>query len=117
MGSPIVPSLAIVGLTLAFMGLLFGQSLAESSYPAFKSVDFGACSGNALDEIACWIGNVGAIVFNFFAFIYGTIVFFIALLTFNVPGAPTWIRFLVGTMIGGTVLWALATTLLRGSKG
>jgi hypothetical protein len=114
--SSIITALSIVGLTAVFMGLFLGQSLAEQSYPPFFNVNFGSCAGNPLSVIGCWVSNVGALIINLFIFLYGTVVFFINILTFNVPGAPSWIRTIIGTLMGGTVLWSIATALFRGSK-
>lgn len=55
--------------------------------------------------IATVTGGLG----DFFA-ILGT------LMTFNIPGAPTEIRYVLGTTITGTVLW-IGVTILRGVGG
>lgn len=123
--------LGIVILTVAFQGLFYGSSLVQSSYPPLRSVDFGSCSdqqswasgvpiigaiSDGTKTIACWVGNFFLIIGNVFVFLYGTVVFIINVMTFNVPGAPTFIRFLIGGILGGSLLFVVATSLIRGSK-
>lgn len=114
--------LFIITLTLTFEGLLFGQDLIASSYPEMRDIDFGACAeatGSGPDGIwvvACYIGNFFLIIANFFRFLYGTGALLLGLISFNIPGAPGWVRALMGSLIGGPVLWAIATSLFRGSK-
>lgn len=112
-----ITALVVVGLTMTLVGLMFGVNIAESSYPDFRAVNFGACSGNALDLIGCWLANVGALVYNFFAFIIGTVAFMFNIMTFNIPGAPAWVRAMMTLLLGGPLLWLIGTKLFRGSGG
>lgn len=115
------PALAVIVMVLAFEGLLFGQDVVASSFPQFNDVDFADCfstgfvsSGFGLGYISCVVVQVFNIVINFFKFMYGTVVFFVKLLSFDIGGAPTWIRFLVGSFFTASILWAIAG-LARGS--
>lgn len=122
---------------MTFEGLLFGGSIIESSYPEMRNIDFAGCTDDATENdggqgffkrgffksitdgtktIGCFVGNFFLIIANFFAFLYGTVVLIWSLISFNIPGAPGWVRVMLGTMIGGTVLWVVATGLFRGSK-
>ena len=121
MGNSISAPLAIVALTLTFQGLLYGGSLIDASYPALRTVDFDACNDatgwtRGIEIFGCYIGNVLLILINAVVLIFGTVVFFVNLITFNVPGAPTFVRFLVGATLGASVLWIVIATLFRGTK-
>ena len=109
-----LPFLIIITLTLTFEGLYFGQDLFTNSYPEFKEVNFGACTGNPLDVIGCWFANIGAIIANIAAAIFGTVVFFFNLLSFNIPGTPPAIRAILGTIFTGGIIWSIAS-LIRGN--
>lgn len=108
-----IPVLAIVLLTLAFEGLLFGNQLAGASFPASSTVDFGGCSGSGLDYIGCVIGNTFSFIINVFKIIFGVVAFFFNLVSFNVPGAPWFVRLFLGGVMGGALLWSIAG-LFRG---
>ena len=91
-----VPVLVALTVVLVFEGLLFGATLVESSFPEFEQPD------GILDAL---IGIVQAI--------WGVVVFIFNLITFNIPGAPFWVRVPVGIAIGGSLMWSIAT-LIRG---
>lgn len=117
MGSLVYGILFAVVLTFAFEGALYGQDLIESSYPAFYSVDFGSCGGDgALDDIACYIGNAWNAFLNFLLFIFGTIILAFNLITFNIPGSPPLVRFILTGIVGGTVLIFVAVAIIRGGS-
>ena len=116
-----LPVLSVIAMVLAFEGLLFGQDIVASSFPAFNDVDFQDCfstgfiaSGFGLGYISCVVVQVFNIIVNFFKFLYGTVVFFVKLLSFDIGGAPTWIRYVLGSITTGTILWSIAG-LARGS--
>lgn len=96
--------LAIVLLTVTFEGMIFGQELAERSFPTYEEPQSSGFFG-VLDALL-------AIV----KVIWGAVVFFFNLITFNVPGAPWWVRLPVGGLIGGGFVWSVAT-LIRGGGG
>lgn len=103
------PIILVVALTLVFEGLLFGSSIANTSFPAASSVDFGSCGNvGGLDLIGCVISNAFNAVVNVFKVIIGAVVFFFNLVSFNVPGAPWFVRMVVGCAIGGSIIWAIA---------
>lgn len=97
-----VPILAIIILTLTFEGLLFGSEIADRSFPSYEEPQSGGFWG-ALDAVVAVV-----------QVIWGAVVFFFNLITFNVPGAPWYIRVPIGAMLGGGLVWSLAT-LIRGN--
>ncbi len=97
MASSPIPVLAIIALTLMFEALLFGDELAEQALPEFEQPD------GILDAL---IGIVESV--------WGMVVFLANLLTFNIPGAPFWVRIPLATITGGALVWAIAT-LIRGN--
>lgn len=110
--SPLV--VVVIALsTMGFEALVFGEELAASSFPDFLPVNFDECddSGSGFfsfdDRIGCFFANVGHAIANFFIFLYGAGVFFWNVVSFNVGGAPWFVRLVVGSIFGGTVLWAL----------
>lgn len=114
MASSPMAFLIIITLTLTFEGLYFGQDLFTNSYPEFNPVSFDSCTGNALDLIGCWFANLGNIVLNIVKAIFGTVVFFFNLLSFNIPGTPVAIRAILGTIFTGGIIWSIAG-LVRGN--
>lgn len=102
--STAVKVLAIVMITITFEGLLFGSEIAARSFPSFDQPTSGGFFG-ALDAILAVLQAV-----------WGAIVFFFNLLTFNIPGAPWWIRIPIGSILGGGFVWSIAA-LIRGGGG
>ena len=101
MGGMPIKILAVIIMTLTFEGLLFGEQIAERSFPTLDEPTTTGFWG-ALDAL---IAVVRAI--------WGAVVFFFNLLTFNVPGAPWWIRLPVGSVLGGGLLYSV-TVIVRG---
>lgn len=104
MGSTAMTVLSVVILTLTFEGLLFGEALAQQSFPTFTEPSSGGFFG-VLDALLAIVQAV-----------WGAVLFFFNLVTFNVPGAPWWIRLPVGGLLGGGLVWSVAT-LVRGGGG
>lgn len=101
--------LAIVVLTLIFEGMLYGSELAEQSFPTLDEPEEEDCSG-FLDGFACGVRAA----WNFIRMLFGVVAFFYNLVTFNVPGAPWFVRVFVGAIFGGSILWTLAVFIRRG---
>lgn len=102
MASSPVAILSIITLVLVFEGLLFGQQIAAYSFPSFEepqSEGFFA----VLDSLLAIVKTI-----------WGTVVFVFNLLTFNIPGAPWFIRIPVAGIMGGGLIWAI-TELVRGN--
>lgn len=124
--SPVVVGMIAV-LGMVFQGLLYGNELVERSFTIeqfeYDTTDPPSCSHEgALDQIACFFGNVARTVGNafravgnFFRVIIGVGALFLNFVTFNVPGAPWFIRVPVGFFFGGSMVWAIAG-LVRGGK-
>lgn len=109
-----IAAILIIAMTLAFEGLLFGSTIAEQSYPALIPASFSTCGGG-IDGIACYIGTFFLFVANLFIGIFGTAVFIFNLISFNVPGAPWFVRTVVGAGFGLTLGWAIASLFRGGS--
>lgn len=105
-----VPVLAIVTLTLVFEALLFGGAIAHETFKAPEEPPAIDCTG-FFDGAACTINAV----LGFFRSMWGVLAFFFALLTFDVPGAPWFIRLLVGTFVTGATIWSVASLIRGGS--
>lgn len=103
MASP-VPHLLVMTVVLVFQGVLFGSEIAEESFPEFEEPSSGGFFG-ALEALLAVVQAV-----------WGVVVFVFNLVTFNVPGAPWFIRVPIATYFGGTIVWSLAS-LIRGSNG
>ena len=101
--SPLVPLFVIV-VTVAFQGLLYGTELANQSFPSdlFEYEDRD-CEG-FFDGAAC----IARAIYDFLRVVVGIPVLFWNLGTFNVPGAPTLVRVLIGGMLAGCIVWTLA---------
>lgn len=106
--SPIPVLLIIVG-TLVFQGMLFGSELAEKSFPTLEKPEAGDCEG-LIDGFVCGVNYV----VDFFRVLFGVIAFFFNLITFNVPGAPWFVRAFLGAAMGCAILWSVVT-LFRGN--
>lgn len=102
--STAIKVLGIVLVTVAFEGLIFGAEIAERSFPAFDQPQSGGFFA-VLDALLAIVQTI-----------WGAVVFFFNLLTFNIPGAPFWVRVPVGGLIGGGFVWSVAT-LVRGGGG
>lgn len=106
--------IAIIITTLTFTGLLYGNELAANSFPALLDTDYGTCTSSGLDAIGCYIGKTVAFVLNIFIVIYGGAVFLFNLISFNIPGTPWYVRTIIGSVLGGGILWSVVS-LLRGN--
>lgn len=93
--------------TLAFEAILFSDSLTEMGLPVFEQPTV-SCDG----IINCTIATVQFAV-SIVKAVWGTIVLLINLLSFNVPGAPWYIRLIIGSAVGGGMAWSIAR-LIRG---
>lgn len=106
--------LLVIALTLGFEGLLLGSSIVSESFPAASTVDFGSCSNaGGLDKIACVIENAWNFVVNVVKVIFGVVALIFNLVSFNVPGAPWFVRLPIGACFGFGLLWSIAS-LFRG---
>lgn len=102
MGTSPLVILAIIALTLVFEGLLFGSEIEDFQLPQFEEPKSGGFFA-VLDALLSIV-----------QVIWGVVLFFFNLVTFNVPGAPWYIRVPVGTMLTGGLVWSIAT-LIRGN--
>lgn len=122
-----MPVLAIIVLTLAFEGLVYGAGIAQSSFPESTQVSFGGCSfepgggipflsdvGEAVGYIGCLLGNAFNLVVNVFKVILGTVIFLYNLISFNIPGAPGFVRLIMGSLLGGGILLTVVA-IFRGN--
>lgn len=102
--------LAICIPTLVFQAMFVGAVQGEPEFPAF-STSSAVCNGSSfVDAISCpfyWIVDLFRVIVAGAAYFFG-------LLTFNVPGAPWFIRVVVSSLIGGPTVWAIVT-LVRGN--
>ena len=93
--------LIIIALTLTFQFVFLSSDYTEESYNIDEpsnnsSFDF--------DEPGPW---------NILSAIWNVVTTFVDLLTFNIPGAPLYVRFPVGITITGSLAWSIAS-LIRG---
>ena len=93
--------LFIILTVLAFEGLLFGAEIAERTFPQFNQPQGGGFWSN-LDSIVALVEAV-----------WGAVLFFLNLISFNVPGAPFWIRLPIGGLLGGGLVWSIANLIKR----
>lgn len=113
-----VSILLIATLVLIFEGVIFGSQLAENSI--ITSVPSQVCNqgsgfGSEIGWIACNTANFFIFILNIFLVIGSVIAFFFNAVTFNVPGAPWYIRIFVSVIFVGGMGWAIAS-LVRGTK-
>lgn len=94
--------LAIIILVLTGEALIFGEEIAARSFPTFEQPQSSGILG-ALDALLAVIQGV-----------WGAIVFFFNLVTFNVPDAPFWVRIPAGAILGGGLVWSISQ-LFRGN--
>jgi len=83
---------------LVFQAVLFGAEYAEAAFPEFEQPE------GVLD-----------IIQQVLSAIWGVVEFVFSLVTFNVPGAPFWIRVPIATYFGGTIVWSVASLVRGGS--
>lgn len=103
--------LFILAVTFTFQAAFLGEDFNEISFdienPRNQTEEGGfleSFTPDVLNTLAAIIGTIWGFVKTFFNF-----------LTFNVTGAPTWIRFIVGMTISGSLAWSIAA-LLRGGQ-
>lgn len=99
MDLPVMGILFVVISTLAFEGLLFGSEIAADTFGDIVSPEEQDCSG-FLDGVAC----VFTFIFDVFETIFAGIVFLFRLITFDVPGAPWWVKVPVAGLLGGGII-------------
>lgn len=112
--SPIILTFVVVS-SFIFQFALFGEEYASDSFGAFGELSEGCdLSDNPLvaffDGIKCAIDKV----IDFFKILGGVIVFFFKLATFDIPGAPWYVRAILTATVTGGFLWSMAT-LFRGN--
>jgi hypothetical protein len=107
-----LPIIAIITATLVFQALIFGEEYAEQSFPNYEEFTSACDDGDDgfFSGIYCIFQQVG----YFFRVIVGVVLFLFNLISFNVPGAPWFIRVIVSGILGGGIFWATAT-LFRGN--
>jgi len=115
--SPIIIALVAV-LTLGFEAMVFEDQLASRS--AFHKLDTPSCDGgsgffDALERIACYVGAAFVFVLNIFVVIGNFIAFLGNAVSFNVDGAPWYIRLGFGTFFAGSLTFA-TVSLIRGTS-
>ena len=110
-----IPLVVVLLLTYVFTFGVAGDELIERRF------DFGQPEGDSsqdceglFDGFVCGIENFINFIRTVFTVIWGVIGLIFDLATFNVAGAPFFIRFLVGGFTVTTFGWSLAT-LLRGN--
>lgn len=115
MGTSPVVGIVIVVLTLTFQGLLFGADIAEKSFPDLIRPEHQTqdCDG-FFDGFVCAFENVIAFIANIFIVLFGAIIFLFNMITFNVPGAPWFVRVPFGALMFGLIGWP-AFTFFRGN--
>lgn len=101
MGVNPVALLAVILLTLTFEGLLFGEEIAERAFPSFEQPTSGGFFG-ALEAILAIVQAV-----------WGGVVFFFELITFDIPGVPWYIRVPVGGILSGGLIYSIIL-IIRG---
>lgn len=92
--------IAIVVLTLVFEGAVISSQAQE---PVFADLSSKDCSG-FFDAFEC----VVEVVFD-------VVIFLFDLITFNIDGAPWWIRVPLAFILGGGIIWAVASLVRGGS--
>lgn len=90
-------------LVLIGEALIFGEELAQRSFPSFEEPTSTTAFGGFIE------GVVGTV-----QLIWGGVVFFFNLITFNIPDAPWSIRLALSSILGGSLIWSIAT-LIRGN--
>lgn len=95
---------------MVFQGLYVSAVQGEPDFPTFAASN-AVCAGESfVDAVKCpfyWI-------IDLFRVILAAGLYFFGLVTFNVPGAPPFLRVVIGSLTGGPTIWAIAT-LLRGN--
>jgi len=111
------PLVIIIVATLAFESLMFGNELAGSAFPPLAPVNFGACggTGNAFTDIACVLYQTFLVIGNVVLVFFGIVMFLWNLVSFNVPGTPWFVRLVIGSSFGGSILLIIAG-LFRGTR-
>lgn len=109
-----IPVLVIIATVLAFETAFLGAAVLEEIKPFQIHVDTTVEDCGAL-EVGCAIGNFFRPSVAAIAAIVNGIIFIGALATFNVPGAPTWIRVTLTLVLNFSLIWSIIT-LLRGVK-
>lgn len=111
-----IPVLFLAMGTLVFTSILYGNALADESFPNATVVNFGQCGNEGgFGALFCPLWNVFLYIVNIFKIIFGAIAFVFNLVTLNVPGAPWYIRAMYFTFFGGTITWSIASLLRGGS--
>lgn len=93
--------LAVVTVFTIFSALVIGTTSEESPIPTFREPE-GSGFFAALDALL-----------SILKVIWGVIVFIGKAMTLDIPGAPWFVRLVIGTLTVGGVSWALAS-MIRG---
>lgn len=103
--------LFILGVGFVFQAAITDDTINQPQFeinsPTNQSEEGGfleSFTPDAINMIAAIIGVIWSFVKTFFNF-----------LTFNVPGAPGWIRFIVAMTINGSLAWSIVA-LIRGGQ-
>lgn len=99
--SPIIV-LTVIMFVLVGEGLLFGAEIAERSFPAFEEPS----SSGLLGAVEGAVSVLQAV--------WGAVVFFFNMITFNIPGAEFWVRAPMTVIFGGALFWSISS-LARGN--
>lgn len=109
-----MPVLVIVFLTLAFETMLLGSDVGQSVAPYQIHIDTTRedCAPLA---VGCGLMNFARPILAGIAFVVNGLIFIGGLATFQIPGAPLWLRTTFGSLITFSLVWVVITTL-RGTK-
>ncbi len=117
-----------VTVVLCFQALLVGGEITEVNIfgDSFQqddpSVSYAECNGflaGPLIYSGCLLGNLATFfleaneLISLFKAAINAFGIFLGLMTFNVPGAPFWVRMPVAMVVVGSSVWSLVT-LMRG---
>lgn len=115
---PIALLLIALG-TITFQAIIFEEEYAQESF--FPTAEIPNCDvygdgiAEGIQRIGCQIGAFLTGVGNVFLVIYGVGVFLANAFTFNIPGAPWYIRVVFTTVFAGGIGIYLAS-LFRGTR-
>lgn len=103
--------LFVLAVGFVFQAAMVGDEINEISFeidsPTNQSDEGGfleSFTPDAINMLTAIVGTIWGFVKTFFNF-----------LTFNVPGAPGWIRFIVAMTINGSLAWSIVA-LIRGGQ-
>lgn len=111
--------LLIAVAAIVFQSLIYLEEYSQDSFiPSLETPDcsvYGPGIAEGIERIGCYIGAFFLTIANFILMIGSVAVFLGNAISFNIPGAPWYVRAMMTVFFAGSVGWALVA-MFRGTR-